>query len=67
MSHFKINGLILGTIIGIILVSVGFFAAIIVGLFALIGWLIGKYLDGELEIVDDLISKFLEIRTKDSD
>ena len=67
MSHFKINGLILGTIIGIILVSVGFFAAIIVGLFALIGWLIGKYLDGELEIVDDLISKFLEIRTKDRD
>ena len=67
MSHFKINGLILGTIIGVILVSVGFFAAIIVGLFALIGWLIGKYLDGELEIVDDLISKFLEIRTKDRD
>ena len=67
MSHFKINGLILGTIIGIILVSVGFFAAIIVGLFALIGWLIGKYIDGELEIVDDLISKFLEIRTKDRD
>ncbi len=67
MSHFKINGLILGTIIGVILVSVGFFAAIIVGLFALIGWLIGKYIDGELEIVDDLISKFLEIRTKDRD
>ena len=67
MSHFKINGLILGTIIGVILVSVGFFAAIIVGLFDLIGWLIGKYIDGELEIVDDLISKFLEIRTKDRD
>ena len=67
MSHFKINGLILGAIVGATLVSLGIFAALVVGLFALIGWLIGKYLDGELSIIDDLLSKFLEFRSKYKD
>ena len=67
MSHLKINGLILGAIVGATLVSLGIFAALVVGLFALIGWLIGKYLDGELSIIDDLLSKFLEFRSKYKD
>tara|TARA_B110000014_G_C19560901_1_gene299343 strand:+ start:111 stop:353 length:243 start_codon:yes stop_codon:yes gene_type:complete len=64
MSHLKINGLILGAIVGVILVSLGILAAIVVSLFAFIGWLIGKYLDGNLPIIDDLLSKFLEFRSK---
>ncbi len=64
MSHLKINGIILGAIVGVIVVSLGILAALVVGLFALIGWLIGKYLYGELPIIDDLLSKFLEFRSK---
>ena len=64
MSHLKINGLILGAIVGVILVSLGILAAIVVSLFAFIGWLIGKYLEGNLPIIDDLLSKFLEFRSK---
>ena len=67
MSHLKINGLILGAIVGVIVVSLGIPAALVVGLFALIGWLIGKYLYGELPIIDDLLSKFLEFRSKYKD
>lgn len=67
MSHLKINGLILGAIVGVIVVSLGILAALVVGLFALIGWLIGKYLYGELPIIDDLLSKFLEFRSKYKD
>ena len=58
------NGLILGAIVGVILVSLGILAALVVSLFAFIGWLIGKYLDGDLPIIDDLLSKFLEFRSK---
>jgi len=64
MSHLKINGLILGAIVGVILVSLGILAALVVSLFAFIGWLIGKYLDGDLPVIDDLLSKFLEFRSK---
>ena len=67
MSHLKINGIILGAIVGVIVVSLGILAALVVGLFALIGWLIGKYLYGELPIIDDLLSKFLEFRSKYKD
>ena len=58
------NGLILGAIVGVILVSLGILAALVVSLFAFIGWLIGKYLDGDLPMIDDLLSKFLEFRSK---
>ncbi|SVA71626.1 uncharacterized protein METZ01_LOCUS124480 [marine metagenome] len=64
MSHLKMNGLILGAIVGVILVSLGILAALVVSLFAFIGWLIGKYLDGDLPMIDDLLSKFLEFRSK---
>ncbi len=58
------NGLILGAIVGVILMSLGILAALVVSLFAFIGWLIGKYLDGDLPMIDDLLSKFLEFRSK---
>jgi uncharacterized membrane protein len=64
MSHLKMNGLILGAIVGVILMSLGILAALVVSLFAFIGWLIGKYLDGDLPMIDDLLSKFLEFRSK---
>ncbi len=64
MSHLKMNGLILGAIVGVILMSLGILAALVVSLFAFIGWLIGKYLDGDLPMIDDLLSKFLDFRSK---
>jgi len=62
MDNPKIVGLILGLAIGIVLVWLGAWQAVVVGVLGSAGWLIGKYVAGELAIVDALLDRFLESR-----
>jgi len=62
MDNPKIVGLVLGLAIGIVLVWLGVWQAVVVGVLGSAGWLIGKYVKGELAIVDALMDRFLESR-----
>ncbi len=64
MDHPKIIGLVVGLAIGIVLVWLGVWQAVVVGVLGLAGWLIGKYVAGELAIVDALLERFLESRRR---
>lgn len=59
----KIIGIILGLAIGLVLVFAGALNAFILALFILGGWLIGKYIAGEIDL-DDLYDRYLRGRTK---
>jgi hypothetical protein len=54
----KVIGIILGLAIGLVLVFAGALNAFILG-----GWLIGKYIAGEIDL-DDLYDRYLRGRTK---
>ena len=62
MDNPKIVGLFLGLAIGIVLVWLGVWQAVVVGVLGSAGWLIGKFVAGELSIVDALLDRFLESR-----
>jgi uncharacterized membrane protein len=62
MNNPKLVGLVTGLIIGIVLVWLGWWEAIVVGVLALAGWLIGKYIAGELGAVDGALERFVQTR-----
>ena len=59
----KLIGAFIGLIIGIILVLTGTLNAFIVTLFILLGWLIGKYFAGEIDL-DEIYDRYLRGKTK---
>ncbi len=61
----KLTWVVLGVIIGVVLVLAGALNAFFVALFILAGWLIGKYVAGEIDL-DDLYDRFLRGRTRGS-
>ena len=62
MNNPKIAGAIIGLVIGVVLVWLGPLEAFIAALFALAGWLIGKYFSGEIPILDILLERFISSR-----
>jgi uncharacterized membrane protein len=52
-------------VIGVVLVSVGVWQAVVVGVIALAGWLVGKYVAGEIPIIDALLERFISSRRGD--
>ena len=62
MNDPKTRGVVIGLAIGIVLVWLGVWQAAVVGVFALIGWLIGKYVSGEIPILDILLERFFSRR-----
>ena len=63
MLNPKIIGAIGGLIIGIIVISFGVLKGFIVVLFILIGWFIGKFWMGEIDLLD-LHQRFMNKRGK---
>jgi hypothetical protein len=61
----KLTWVVLGVIIGVVLVLAGALNAFFVALFILAGWLIGKYVAGEIDL-DGLYDRYLRGRTKGS-
>ena len=57
-------GAAFGLAIGVVLVWLGAIEALIVALFILGGWLIGKYISGEILIVDILLERFISSRNR---
>ena len=64
MSNPKIFGAVIGLIIGVVLVWLGPLEAFVTALFTLGGWLIGKYISGEIPVVDALLERFLTNRNR---
>lgn len=64
MQNPKIVGTVVGLIIGIVLVWLGPLEAFIAALFALGGWLIGKYLSGEFPVIDVLLERLITSWTR---
>ena len=64
MTNPKVAGAVIGLVIGIVLVWLGPLEALIAALFTLGGWLIGKYTNGELHIIDALLERFIASRNK---
>ncbi len=64
MSNPKIAGMVIGLVVGVVLVWLGPLEAFITALFALLGWVIGKYLSGEIPIVDLLMERFVSSRNR---
>ena len=62
MNNPKLAGAVIGLVIGIVLVWLGPLEAFIAALFALLGWIIGKYISGEIPIVDALLERFISSR-----
>jgi uncharacterized membrane protein len=64
MDSPKIVGAVIGLVIGIVFVWLGIWQAVVAGLFALIGWTIGKYISGEIPIIDALLERFVSSRMR---
>lgn len=62
MSDPKNRGIIIGLAIGIVLVWLGIWQAAVVGAFALVGWLIGKYINREIPFLDIILERFFSRR-----
>ena len=60
----KAIGAIGGLVFGIIVVTVGFAEAFLVALFVAIGWLIGKFWMGEIDLID-LHERFIRGRGRE--
>jgi uncharacterized membrane protein len=54
----KVVGAVAGLVIGIVLVWLGWWQAIVVGVFSFLGWLIGKYISGGIPFLDILLERF---------
>jgi uncharacterized membrane protein len=61
----KLIGACAGLIIGVVLVFAGTLNAFIVALFVLLGWLIGKFFSGEIDL-DELYDRYLRGKTRGS-
>ena len=64
MGNPKTAGVIIGIVIGVVFVWQGALDAFIAALFIFGGWLIGKYLSGEIPIIDSLIERFIANRNR---
>ena len=64
MMDAKSKGLAIGLAVGVVLVWLGVWQAIVVGVLALAGLMIGKFFDGELGLVDSLLERFVEQRRR---
>ena len=62
MNDPKTRGIVISLAIGIALVWLGVWQAVVVGAFALIGWLIGKYAGREIPILDIVLQRFFSRR-----
>ena len=51
-----------GLLVGVIGVAFGPLAAFIVLIFTVLGWLIGKYVSGEMEFIDLFLERFFSNR-----
>lgn len=65
MLNPKTIGAIAGLVLGLIVILVGFWQAVVVGLFILVGWFIGKVLMGEIDL-QDLYERFIRGRGRGS-
>ena len=52
MLNPKIIGAIIGLVVGLVVVSLGLPKALLVALFVVIGWFVGKVRMGEIDLVD---------------
>ena len=59
----KVIGIVVGLALGVVLVFAGALNAFFVALFILVGWIVGKYVAGELDL-DDLYDRHLRDRTR---
>ncbi len=48
----RVIGIAVGLVLGIVWMSLGFGAAVLTGILALIGWLIGGVIEGRVNVVD---------------
>ena len=62
MSNPKTAGLVIGLVIGVVLVWLGVWQAVVVGVIGLAGLMIGKYMSGEIPILDILLERFISSR-----
>ena len=60
----KIVGAAIGLVIGIVLMWLGPLGALIAALFTIGGWLVGKYVAGEIPILDVLLERFIASRNR---
>ena len=58
----KFAGLIVGLALGLAIALGGFTEACVVALFGLVGWIVAKVLDGELDVQEYLTNRRLENR-----
>ena len=65
MLNPKTIGVIAGLVLGLIVILVGFWEAIVVALFISAGWFIGKVLMGEIDL-QDLYERFIKGRGRGS-
>lgn len=63
MLNPKAIGAIAGLVLGIIVICFGFLKGLVVVLFILAGWFIGKVLMGEIDLLD-LYERFIRSRGK---
>jgi uncharacterized membrane protein len=63
MLNAKTIGAIAGLVLGIVVVSFGALKALVVVLFVVAGWLVGKFLMGEIDLLD-LYERFMRGRGK---
>ena len=59
----KLIGILIGLALGAILVFAGALNAFFVALLVVAGWLVGKYVAGEIDL-DDLYDRYIRGRTK---
>ncbi len=48
----RVIGIVVGLVLGIVWTSLGFGAAVLTGILALIGWFIGGVVEGRINVVD---------------
>ncbi len=48
----RVIGIVVGLVLGIVWMSLGFGAAVLTGILALIGWFIGGVVEGRVNVVD---------------
>ena len=63
MSNPKIIGAIVGLVFGVIVIWFGFLTAFLLALFILVGWLVGKFWMGEIDLLA-LYERFMNSRGK---
>jgi hypothetical protein len=64
MGNPKTLGAVVGAVIGVVFVWQGALDAFFAALFILGGWTVGKYISGEIPIVDTLLEHFITSRNR---